>query len=603
MRLVLTANEATWGASEPILFLGEWCKRYDRKEKWTRRTHKTVPFHWNNRKKLLEDYDYLESLHKFLVGALSLSLNDYHRVSYDERYWQILLDPWLMCYLGVIFDRWECLRYAYSEVKPNKLSVCMEEGSSLSAPNSYEDFIRKASSSELWNQLLYQRIINYLYLDRTVSIYCPNIFEMPITSRSLEESSFIRYISEYQLPKKTHQSILSWWASLNASPNIVFLGMEHTFIGSTGRVLNLALKQFPSRIRFFEYNRYRDIIPDNGITQVRSNFNLDWSASSDFEKFVKSVLVNDIPRCIVEDYTLLRGYADKLSIRPKFILTGSAHWTDPTARAWIAEATNRGTKLVILEHGGSLPPLKEGFNWEANIADVMVSWFKPFHRKHLQLPACKLVGRYGKFFWLRRKLSKRNYCSLIGGESPLWVLRLSTHPMAQQCLSSYDMALELYRGLKPDIKTSFKVKPYPVSRGWDTAKRFSDELGSNVLHADSSLDHVYAMSKLIVCTYPETTFAQAMASNVPTILIYPAQFYEINPVAHPLLNILKAAKIVFVKVEDAVVHLNSVWDNLHQWWDHPETLTAREEFQLQALALGPDSLSKWSKFLRSLARS
>ena len=37
MLLVTTALEDTWGTDEEILFLGEWCKLYDRKSMWCNR--------------------------------------------------------------------------------------------------------------------------------------------------------------------------------------------------------------------------------------------------------------------------------------------------------------------------------------------------------------------------------------------------------------------------------------------------------------------------------------------------------------------------------------------------------------------------------------
>ena len=73
--LVLTALEDTWGTTQPLLFLGEWCKRYERRDMWSKRANRTVPFHWDDRRKLREDYDYLESLHKRLLSSLSQSLN------------------------------------------------------------------------------------------------------------------------------------------------------------------------------------------------------------------------------------------------------------------------------------------------------------------------------------------------------------------------------------------------------------------------------------------------------------------------------------------------------------------------------------------------
>ena len=48
-RLVLTADEHTWPKEnkEPVLFLGEWCKRYSRKAVWQKLDAEVAPYHWD----------------------------------------------------------------------------------------------------------------------------------------------------------------------------------------------------------------------------------------------------------------------------------------------------------------------------------------------------------------------------------------------------------------------------------------------------------------------------------------------------------------------------------------------------------------------------
>ena len=52
---------------EEIVFLGEWCKRYSMKNLWSSREHRTIDYHWANRKKLAIDHAYLESLNEELI--------------------------------------------------------------------------------------------------------------------------------------------------------------------------------------------------------------------------------------------------------------------------------------------------------------------------------------------------------------------------------------------------------------------------------------------------------------------------------------------------------------------------------------------------------
>lgn len=590
--LVLTALEETWGTTHPLLFLGEWCKRYERRDVWGKRTYKTVTFHWDDRRKLLQDYNYLESLHTTLLRILSQSLNRLHGVNYDDRYWQILLDPWLTSYLGVMFDRWECLRSAFSEKDSFSSRAFVPVKDNFHAPYSFADFVQAAAYSDKWNQCIYQRILRSQYANQLTPLAGP------------DDTHEVIAHSSAHFPQRAN-SIRKIWArcsqlcnAINSSPNIVFLGATFSTVALVK--LNLALGQLPYRDPFQEdcYDTNDSVL--SGEAPVRKDVELDWQARSDFEQFIKFSIPSDLPKCIVENFSTLRQRARNIVIRPKVIITGSSHWDNAFAKAWIAEKSASKTKFVVLEHGGSLPPHKELFDFESSISDVRISWFRPYHEKHLQLPPPRFVERYEGRFRLRRLLHREKYCSLIGNECALWAYRAHFYPMAHQWVDSFTMVLELFDRLNPDIKNLFRIKPYPASQGWHTAQRFADALGASFLHQERSLERVYAMSKVIVCSYPETTFSEAMASGVPTVLVYPEHLYELNAVAYPLLDILKGAKIVFNNSVEAANHLNAIWENPVEWWGSPETLYARQEFNQQALRLGPGWLKEWKAFLAPL---
>ena len=54
--LITTALEETWpDNNQPVLFLGEWCRRQSRKEKWVKMNLVVAPYHWDDRKKLFSD--------------------------------------------------------------------------------------------------------------------------------------------------------------------------------------------------------------------------------------------------------------------------------------------------------------------------------------------------------------------------------------------------------------------------------------------------------------------------------------------------------------------------------------------------------------------
>ena len=155
----------------------------------------------------------------------------------------------------------------------------------------------------------------------------------------------------------------------------------------------------------------------------RSRLRVDVPTASDFERFLASRLVHDLPECVVEAYGDLRERAARVPLAPKAIVTANAHWGSALVKTWLAEQTHRGAKLIVCEHGGSLAPYRQFYDFEEDIADVKCSWSVPFHAKHRQLPPTKLVGRVKALRTIRARLRRPRACSVIGSEQPRWVLR------------------------------------------------------------------------------------------------------------------------------------------------------------------------------------
>jgi putative transferase (TIGR04331 family) len=156
-----------------------------------------------------------------------------------------------------------------------------------------------------------------------------------------------------------------------------------------------------------------------------------------------------------------------------------------------------------------------------------------------------------------------------------------------------------YKYLNPDIKKSVRVKPYK-NFGWNTRKQFQDLLGKDRVYSDMSMSSVYNRSKIIICTYPNTTFSEGMASGIPTILFFSKELNERNEVVRPLLDLLRDSKIIFYDPIEAALHLNSIWDNPFRWWNSSKVIKARNEYKNIALDLDKDWGKKWKTFLESV---
>lgn len=593
--LVLTSDHPNWSPDDHVVLLGPWClqKPHEGIPKSIRpaASFSLLPFHWDDREKLHRDYDYLKELHASLLSILSVELNRIHKTGHSRRYWQILLDPWLMAYVGVMFDRWETMRIAMEGRRFFCVNTIADERTEKSHYFSFEDYTSKIMTDEE-NETLFLDIIRREYPDRIrwITANSNSLQEKPAASPPVKDSVSLRSLL-FKIAE-----LLNPFVQRIASRN-KYVFHKTLFDPISLFRLSISLGEVPV---FLHPELELDGVEIEKMQQASNenfrDFHLSLEPGNAFESYLASRLQDDLPECVLESYEPLRSRLSSAAT-PKVILTGQSHWMNPLAKTWIAECTERGTKLLILEHGGSFPAREELFNFEEDISDSKGTWFTPYHPKHRQVPPSKLVrsrciaGPDNSF------IRKRKYCLIVGNEYPRYVNRVIFYPMADQCLRSFSMVNEMIRLFSDSVTEATRIRPYHVDCGWNTKSLYSEVHGVDKIHSKGSLKKEFVKARLIICTYPETTFTEAMISGVPTILMYPHECYERNPVAYALIKQLKEAKIIFYDAEEAAVHINKCWDNPLIWWESNLVVTARRSFLSQAAYLGENWLLEWKKIL------
>ena len=157
MLLVTTAIPETWGCSEKILALGEWCIPFSQSNIWSARNYRVMPYHWSNREKLQANHDYLQKVYEQTLSDLSFKLNEIHRVEYDINFWRILVGPWLLFFIEIFFDRWSSIHKVVKENEVKEtISISFDPNSMV--PNDMSDFIR-LMIGDSWNHFIFTYLI------------------------------------------------------------------------------------------------------------------------------------------------------------------------------------------------------------------------------------------------------------------------------------------------------------------------------------------------------------------------------------------------------------------------------------------------------------
>lgn len=557
--LVTTSHIKTSG--EEIVFLGEWCKEYNQKDSWGDKKYTTIPYHWEDRKKFNLDHDYLFKFYEELLTHLCVKLNEIHNVEYTKIYWRIIIGPWLLVYVPVLFDRWENINEACA-LEENLLTAIPDNKVVRSIARDYSNSLELMGYDDDWNYLLYCDILLFKK-NHNIKFFKENFNP---SARANTKTSLV----------SIKNLIVLFAHKVDALLNKIWFKRSYKFVlyktyMPLKFMVKIALRQFQLPRLFGEFEVSVDYSTEVW-TNLRKYYgpNLD----SDFENFAYQQVLQDIPKAYMENYRtikkiLIRG---NFPVNPEIIMTANAHYHNEIFKIWAAEMVRNGSKLVVNAHGGAMRAKRCVFFHEEKICDHKVTWCVPYHNKHVQLSPTKVVKK-------NNYPGKGNNVTIIGNEFPRYNCRISSAPMSSLILEDFYQKVEFIKLLNAFKlpKFSLKIRPYP-DRGWSLKDRYIDIFGIKIVSTQKTLQDDFLDSKLNICTYPETTFFESMQSGIPTVLLYVEKYWELEENFIPLARHLVRAKIAHTDSLSAATHIKDICTDPQKWWNKDETKEARLMF-------------------------
>jgi putative transferase (TIGR04331 family) len=576
--LITTPQKNTWKSSEPILFLGEWCKLYKKKEYWDNLDFKTKDYHWNDRDKLYKDYLYLEQLYEKVIISCSDSLNQFHKVNYSTRYWKILIGPWLFHFIQILFDRWQMVKSLEGD-SINGTIVLSGLNNSM-VPINMMEFI-KLYSGDLWNHWIFGEIIKY-----TGKI---PITKVPYIHNDEQNISSLKPNKIKQLVKK----FIKKYSFKTQKNKYFFYGSS--FSKTKQMTLELSLKQIPS---FYDFSENENEEDDN-FEKNRSLFDVDFYEVDEFESFLSKFIPSQMPKYYLEGFNDLNSQCKKRywPTNPKCIITSSAIINSDIFKFWVAEKTEQGSKLVISQHGGhyGVGKWSAGENHEISISDSFLSWGWREKGVHPMSSAKLMSFKY-------KKLPEKKSDILIAlGLTQRYSYWLYSIPVSSQWTEYFDDQTEFIDSLPSNIKDYIKVRLSPSDFDWSHKERLLDKFPSLKFdNTKNSFQLSVSNSKIFVGTYNATTFLETFSANIPTIIFWNPLHSEIRQSAKPYFEILHQVGIMHYSPESAARHLTQVWNNIDEWWNLKETQNARLVFAEQYAKTSSNWKNEWTFFLENL---
>jgi putative transferase (TIGR04331 family) len=563
-----------------IIFLGEWCLKYQNKDKWHKLNYSILPYHWQNKNKRKLDYNYLESLHEGLILKLTSFLNKHHNTNHSNLFWRIILGPWLMIYLSSIFDRYEMLKFAFSEGLEYNCEEFISD-SKIFIPYDFKSFNNLMASDE-WNYNVYQRLLNY-FIDN--GLYTNQIGLIGRHNGELQTS--ITRLKKTLLDKII--SIFDKFLFLFAKENKIFFFNSYFPIKTLYRLHKKLNLNFSLYSNIFLYNRDFKInykIRKVDLGTLKQNIN--------FENFILKNLLTDIPKSYLECFTDINNKLLKIPNKPSYIVTAGSYWDNDLFKIWAARLIDTNfSKLIVLEHGGGFVHCDNIFKHESKISKTFVSWVKPYLPNQIQLPPSKYVGK--KF-----KYKSGSKLLIIGTEENRYAYKASSTPISSLTLISTEMIVNLIKTLNSNLIKNIQVRPYNNSDGWMQKDRINDMI-KNVIFLDSiPFKKIFNNTKLIVCTHPQTSYTESLLTGFPTILLIDKNLYDFIDSAEQLATEMFDNNLIFYNTEEASKFINSTWNDIDRWWNSDNVRKCLKRYFIECIQLESNSIEIWSNYFINL---
>ncbi len=573
--LVTTAVEETWGQKQNILFLGDWCKLYKQRENWNKKVHDTVRYQGKDQNKFTIDHEYLVMLHEKIMCAVSKQLNKYHSTDYSLRHWRIIIGPWLSIFIPTIWERWENLKIAYLEHDFDEVFV---------TESSYCDFAKldyKESVALLqkqdWNYQIYSDIILFQY---------KNACSIKLLKIKNQKNRLVSNKKKKSLIKRLQRFVDNMCSKIQKNYKVVFISSYFDIISLSK--LSIMLRQFPRR-----YFQFDDDYFENKKEINERNITIEFNCKNDFESYLSKNLFKHIPYSYIEGFSILNKEVSKCNVNGKIIFSANAHFSNDFFKVWCAEQVRKNnSKLFISLHGGAIPSSMSAFaRHEDLVSDKKIVWHKPLSKNQIRLPP-------NKFLRNKNVISEnRKNVTIVGLDMGVYSYGHQSGPGSSLLLEDFNQKVVFIQKIKASLQKNIKVHP-PTNPGWDIKNRYRDIFGEQIISPFESFSGAVYNSKIIVCTYPQTTFSEAMYSSIPTILLHTQEYWELCPEFDDLISTMMNAKIIFSDATLAAQHVSDVYFAPEIWWDSSEVVAARNLFYDYCLRTSDDWLSEWNSFFR-----
>ena len=592
--LITTADEVTWKFDRPVIFLGEWCRLYDRKHIWHNLDAKVAkPYGISKFKKNIDFFE-VKKLEQNLFPEFCEILNRHFETSHGEKFWKIIHAHWFRDILQLLLNRINTLKQCFQFNEISGTSVYKNDNNNLAILDNIS--LYRVCGDDRWNNILNAKIIELLEID------VPKEF-LEYENKSYINTSFKLRSSTPDKSLKT--KIFEWCLHKYFKISRKFLKDDDAFIINTylpGLVeiqLELALKQWPQiwnlQRRNFNLPKIRNETDKLLREKLTKQFTYKKS-KNDYESIARSLLFEIFPISYLEGFNTLKKITNQQPWpkSPKFIFTSNNYHTDEIFKLWTASKVELGFKYYVGQHGNNYGT-KINFSPQTEELEVdkFITWGLKKELKHV--PA---------FIFKTSKRKKKNYNSkgglvLIEIHYPH---RINTWDVESEHIEYLNDQQKFVRTLNNEPKSNLTIRLHPGYHQfrWSEKKRWLDfDAALKLDTGESNIRQLISKNRLVVHSYDSTGLLETLSQNIPTLAFWQNGLDHLEANVIPHYQTLVDAGIIHLLAENAANKVNEIWGDVDGWWGQSDIQKVRKQFCKLYAKTSNNPVSELKKILLS----
>ena len=535
-------------------------------------------YHWNSKKKFQRDKNYILKIYEIYLKKITVKLNKLQNTNYSVDYWRIIVGPWLLDFITIIFDRFEILNFLDKKYK----ILEVRSATYNKQDNIFNDYLEFNSflgkNYNQFNNIIFSEIIKYRFK------------KIPI-----------KKIYFYKKNK-----------------DIKNIGNRINFFHNILRIYNFIFKLFVKSRDVFIINSYFERYFNFGLQIKLLQFPFFWNKILLKEQKVKwhlrksinekendkffSMLNYFIPKFIPRIY--LEGYKEAAKLtnnlpwpkKPKAIISANSYFLDDVFKIWAAKKKLGGSNLISTQHGGNF--FSSRFNISEihlkKISDYFLTWGQADDKNKSIIP-------FYNFKFANRKIKHHKFGNLLLFDYIMapYIENLQSSYNGPQNILFLDAKIKFLKKLEKNIlnKTFVRNKDQYYDALLFERKLYKIH-NININYSSKNFYQELKKSRISVCNSNQTVFLETLNLNLPTIVLFDSKFDQLNKTSIPYYDILKKSRIFFESPVEAAIHINSIWDDVDFWWYNKKVQSAVTLFCKNFSRRTPNF--KLHKFLKKL---